>query len=86
MDTVCVNKIWFLTMTGHNMCHQSCEYLEDGSHDAHHQTLDKTLRVHDTGGHKITEIEHNNEFASLMDNVSDEMDIKTNQKIHKSIK
>ena len=60
------------------MCCRECTPVENKTKEECHKALDKTLRKFDKVGFKIKIVECDGAFRSLMDEVSDGLDVDMN--------
>ena len=75
MDMMCINKIGFMATISHPIYYRGCKHVEDNKHESFYKVLDKMLRVYNNGGFIIERIECDREFESIMNKVSDDMNI-----------
>src|SRR5210317_1178529 len=88
MDVFYVNDICFLGTIGHPIYYRTCVPLLKRDAENLYEALDKTLRVYNRGGFKITRIECDGEFKTIMDEVEDNLGVRmnyTNARDHESI-
>ena len=78
IDTIYFNGIGFLTSIGYPMYYRKCSYVEDATEVEFYRKIDKAMRVYNKGGFKVNMIKCDGEFKSMMDKVSDDMDITMN--------
>ena len=78
IDTMYINKIGFLTSIGYPMYYRKCSYVEDNTTDEFYRKIDKAVRIYNNGGFRVNLIECDGEYKSMMDKVSDDMDITMN--------
>ena len=78
IDVIYINKQAFLTIIWHPLYYRTCAPVSDKSDDAYYNALDKVLRVYNQGHYKISTIEYNGEFCSMMDRVANDLDVKMN--------
>ena len=88
MDVFFMNEIGFLSSIGHPIYYRDCVVL--GKRDKQHlyAGLDKTLRVYNSNGFRVSHIYCDTDFKVLMDEVKDNLDVTmnyTNSKDHESV-
>ena len=59
----------------HLLCHCGCECVEDNEKESFCKALDEMPQVHNKGGFKFQRIECDRAFESIMNEVSDKLDI-----------
>ena len=69
------------------MYYRKCSHVEDSTEDEFYKKIDKAVRIYNRVGFRVNMIECDGEFKSMMDNISDDMDITmkyTNAQDHSS--
>ena len=75
MDVMYVNGAPMLTAIDKTVKYRSLVALRSRTADSLYSALDKMLRNYNDGGFTITDIQCDQEFETLMEEVSDQMDI-----------
>ena len=78
IDVIHVNQIPLLTTVDTTIKYRSVSVLHGKSDDDFYEALDRVLRHYNKGGFNITTIHCDREFKSIMDRVSDGMDVTMN--------
>ena len=78
IDTIYMNGIGFLTSIGYPMYYRKCSYVEDTTENEFYRKIDKAVTLYNKGGFKVNMNECDGEFKSMVDKVSDDMDITMN--------
>src|SRR5210317_1558710 len=76
--TIYINGIGFLTSIGYPMYYRKCSHVEDTTEDEFYRKIDKAIMIYNRGGVRVNMIKCDGEFKSMMDRVSDDMDIMMN--------
>ena len=78
IDTIFINGLRFLTSIDEPICYRNCVSVENDTTKEYCSALDKVFRVYNKGGFTIRMIHCDGEYKSLMDEVSDGMNITMN--------
>ena len=76
MDTMYINRLGFLNTIGHPIFYRKAVPIENNTHDEYYKQLDKILRVYHNGGYKVETLHCDGKYKSMMDPVSDGMNVK----------
>ncbi len=75
IDVMYINKEPFLTTITHPIYYRTSTHLPAENADAHYKALNRTLRIYNHNGFRVTKIECDGKFKPIMDPVCDDMDI-----------
>ena len=73
-----INGIGFLTTISHPLYYRTSHHVEDNTTENFYKVLDKVLRIYNSGGFRVEQIDCDGEFKSLMDQVADELEVQMN--------
>ena len=78
MDTMYVNEVGMLTTIDRTVKFRSVVPIASRTHEEYYRALDQVLRHYNRAGFKIKTIHCDGEYRSMMDKVSDDLDVEMN--------
>ena len=78
IDVMYINKVGFLTSIGYPIYYRKTVYVPDGKKETLYDSLDKILRIYNSGGYRVNKIHCDNGFWAMMDKVKDDLSCEMN--------